>query len=94
MQGDRKCSRCSFWEASNPDGDGECHKNAPHPDRAKMEYYAAALLCWWFISEASSAKMAEEQLQTFGLTTEGVQDDDRVWWPRTNSNDWCGDFTL
>jgi hypothetical protein len=92
------CENCRFWRhpgSSDPEETGYCRRRAPIASRADdyLDDIATALklLLWWTMREWSDEKIAEKQLEDFGLgNIEEVFH--FTQWPHTEPEDWCGEW--
>lgn len=88
------CGTCRFWDGEKADQTARCKRNAPVPMQISdgRVTRALTLLAWWYIAEHSSAKVADEQLDTFTLNIEGYEWDEDSMWPKTEAGEWCGEW--
>lgn len=102
----KQCNRCIYFDPDLTDRwreSGHCHRHAPAPGFVEQKTAAGVgLLVWWFMREACMAdhgleeatKIADEQVNSFDLSSETYEDLPSASWPKVFYDDWCGDWSL
>ena len=83
------CGRCRFWRV-NPrlPEMGQCRRNAPAAANQAVLFAGEAIIA---IADILSRKHGIEWPD--GIDAEATESSNAVMFPRTYSDDWCGEFT-